>query len=106
MWKYRYIWCLLIEYFQLNCEESNGNLYCGKIKIVIIHKINFFSLDSKRSMLTGQCKPKHFECTPGECIPSPWVCDGEEVRFMGGEGERRNYVRHKVARYVTDANCL
>lgn len=31
-------------------------------------------------MLSGQCKPKHFECLPGECIPSPWVCDGEEVR--------------------------
>lgn len=29
----------------------------------------------------SQCKPKHFECLPGECIPSPWVCDEEEVKF-------------------------
>ena len=36
-------------------------------------------LVSKKSHLTGNCKPKHFECMPGECIPSPWVCDGEEV---------------------------
>ncbi|CAK9820681.1 Prss12 [Anthophora plagiata] len=33
---------------------------------------------SPKSLLTGKCKPKHFECSPGECIPSPWVCDGEE----------------------------
>ncbi|XP_023316403.1 uncharacterized protein LOC106653221 isoform X3 [Trichogramma pretiosum] len=33
---------------------------------------------AKKSHLTGNCKPKHFECSPGECIPSPWVCDGEE----------------------------
>jgi hypothetical protein len=37
---------------------------------------------SKKSHLTGRCKPKHFECLPGECIPSPWVCDGEEVRSV------------------------
>ncbi|XP_018372656.1 PREDICTED: uncharacterized protein LOC108767342 isoform X3 [Trachymyrmex cornetzi] len=43
------------------------------------------SIDSKRSMLTGQCKPKHFECTPGECIPSPWVCDGEEDCTNGAD---------------------
>lgn len=34
---------------------------------------------SQRSLTTGRCKPKHFECMPEECIPSPWVCDGEEV---------------------------
>lgn len=43
--------------------------------------ITFFLENPKRSTLTGQCKPKHFECMPGECIPSPWVCDGEEVRY-------------------------
>ncbi|KAL0104423.1 hypothetical protein PUN28_017273 [Cardiocondyla obscurior] len=43
------------------------------------------NIDSKRSMLTGQCKPKHFECTPGECIPSPWVCDGEEDCTNGAD---------------------
>ena len=34
---------------------------------------------TQRSLSGVQCKPKHFECMPGECIPSPWVCDGEEV---------------------------
>ncbi|XP_039312478.1 uncharacterized protein LOC105203625 isoform X3 [Solenopsis invicta] len=43
------------------------------------------NIASKRSMLTGQCKPKHFECTPGECIPSPWVCDGEEDCTNGAD---------------------
>ncbi|XP_012537284.2 uncharacterized protein LOC105837243 isoform X2 [Monomorium pharaonis] len=43
------------------------------------------NIESKRSMLTGQCKPKHFECTPGECIPSPWVCDGEEDCTNGAD---------------------
>ncbi|XP_077267025.1 uncharacterized protein LOC143900014 isoform X4 [Temnothorax americanus] len=43
------------------------------------------NIDSKRSMLTGQCKSKHFECTPGECIPSPWVCDGEEDCTNGAD---------------------
>lgn len=38
-------------------------------------------LGSPKSLLTGKCKPKHFECMPGECIPSPWVCDGEEVCY-------------------------
>ncbi|XP_043272593.1 uncharacterized protein [Venturia canescens] len=33
---------------------------------------------TERSAVGGKCKPKHFECRPGECIPSPWVCDGEE----------------------------
>ncbi|XP_046614568.1 uncharacterized protein LOC124302404 isoform X6 [Neodiprion virginianus] len=31
-----------------------------------------------RTVTAGRCKPKHFECTPGECIPSPWICDGQE----------------------------
>ncbi|XP_026825303.1 uncharacterized protein LOC105281160 isoform X1 [Ooceraea biroi] len=43
------------------------------------------NIDPKRSMLSGQCKPKHFECTPGECIPSPWVCDGEEDCTNGAD---------------------
>ncbi|XP_072745020.1 uncharacterized protein [Anoplolepis gracilipes] len=43
------------------------------------------NIDPKRSMLTGQCKPKHFECLPGECIPSPWVCDGEEDCTNGAD---------------------
>ncbi|XP_029676576.1 uncharacterized protein LOC115243589, partial [Formica exsecta] len=46
------------------------------------------NIDPRRSMLTGQCKPKHFECMPGECIPSPWVCDGEEDCTNGAD-ERR-----------------
>ncbi|KAL6449111.1 hypothetical protein ACFW04_000663 [Cataglyphis niger] len=46
------------------------------------------NIDPKRPMLTGQCKPKHFECMPGECIPSPWVCDGEEDCTNGAD-ERR-----------------
>ncbi|XP_076673299.1 uncharacterized protein LOC143371719 isoform X2 [Andrena cerasifolii] len=43
------------------------------------------SAGSQRSRLTGQCKPKHFECLPGECIPSPWVCDGEEDCTNGAD---------------------
>ncbi|XP_015519041.1 uncharacterized protein LOC107223760 isoform X6 [Neodiprion lecontei] len=31
-----------------------------------------------RTVTAGRCNPKHFECTPGECIPSPWICDGQE----------------------------
>ncbi|XP_058789027.1 uncharacterized protein LOC131662991 [Phymastichus coffea] len=46
--------------------------YCGKIV-------------SKKSHLTGNCKPKHFECLPGECIPSPWVCDGQEDCTNGAD---------------------
>ncbi|XP_076629433.1 uncharacterized protein LOC143345828 isoform X7 [Colletes latitarsis] len=40
---------------------------------------------SQKSPLPGQCKPKHFECLPGECIPSPWVCDGEEDCTNGAD---------------------
>ncbi|CAL7933954.1 unnamed protein product [Xylocopa violacea] len=43
------------------------------------------NLGSQRSRSTGQCKPKHFECLPGECIPSPWVCDGEEDCTNGAD---------------------
>ncbi|XP_076766671.1 uncharacterized protein LOC143433270 [Xylocopa sonorina] len=43
------------------------------------------NLGSQRSRSTGQCKPKHFECMPGECIPSPWVCDGEEDCTNGAD---------------------
>ncbi|XP_029171270.1 uncharacterized protein LOC114940706 isoform X2 [Nylanderia fulva] len=43
------------------------------------------NIDPKRSTLTGQCKPKHFECMPEECIPSPWVCDGEEDCTNGAD---------------------
>lgn len=61
-------------------NAKNMNKYlCGQYNIKI--KVIIF-LDPKRSMLSGQCKPKHFECIPGECIPSPWVCDGEEVRYI------------------------
>lgn len=77
LWKCRYV---------LEVDQSFP-LYCTDANTVVIDDGNYpfssfflFSiLDPKRSMLTGQCKPKHFECSPGECIPSPWVCDGEEV---------------------------
>ncbi|XP_011143294.1 uncharacterized protein LOC105185459 isoform X2 [Harpegnathos saltator] len=65
------------------------------------------NIDPKRSTLTGQCKPRHFECMPGECIPSPWVCDGEEDCTNGAD-ERKCAVdlslfeksaRHKLEGY-------
>ncbi|XP_048513315.1 uncharacterized protein LOC105690556 isoform X5 [Athalia rosae] len=41
---------------------------------------------SNRSpVAAGRCKPKHFECTPGECIPSPWICDGVEDCTNGAD---------------------
>nr|XP_034174800.1 uncharacterized protein LOC117601744 isoform X3 [Osmia lignaria] len=43
------------------------------------------NVGSPKSILTGKCKPKHFECVPGECIPSPWVCDGEEDCTNGAD---------------------
>ncbi|XP_032680376.1 uncharacterized protein LOC116848411 isoform X2 [Odontomachus brunneus] len=43
------------------------------------------NIDPKQATLSGQCKPKHFECMPGECIPSPWVCDGEEDCTNGAD---------------------
>ncbi|XP_076659938.1 uncharacterized protein LOC143363221 isoform X5 [Halictus rubicundus] len=43
------------------------------------------NIESQRSRLSGQCKPRHFECLPGECIPSPWVCDGEEDCTNGAD---------------------
>ncbi|XP_015191626.1 PREDICTED: uncharacterized protein LOC107074585 isoform X1 [Polistes dominula] len=42
-------------------------------------------IESKKMHLSGQCKSKHFECLPGECIPSPWVCDGEEDCTNGAD---------------------
>ncbi|KAK2582941.1 hypothetical protein KPH14_009002 [Odynerus spinipes] len=43
------------------------------------------NVDSKRLHLSGQCKPKHFECLPGECIPAAWVCDGAEDCTNGAD---------------------
>ncbi|XP_078053270.1 uncharacterized protein LOC144478771 isoform X2 [Augochlora pura] len=43
------------------------------------------NIGSQRSRLSGQCKPKHFECMPGECIPTPWVCDGDEDCTNGAD---------------------
>ncbi|XP_012144579.1 uncharacterized protein LOC100879380 isoform X10 [Megachile rotundata] len=43
------------------------------------------NVGSPKSLLTGKCKPKHFECLPGECIPSPWVCDGDEDCTNGAD---------------------
>ncbi|XP_046753306.1 uncharacterized protein LOC124403977 isoform X4 [Diprion similis] len=39
----------------------------------------------RRTVTAGRCKPKHFECTPGECIPSLWICDGEEDCSNGAD---------------------
>ncbi|XP_063985117.1 uncharacterized protein LOC135166617 isoform X2 [Diachasmimorpha longicaudata] len=36
------------------------------------------SLGQARTPQGGQCKKGLFECLPEECIPSHWVCDGEE----------------------------
>ncbi|XP_017796224.1 PREDICTED: uncharacterized protein LOC108577555 [Habropoda laboriosa] len=36
------------------------------------------NIGSPKSIQAGKCKPKHFECAPGECIPSRWVCDEEQ----------------------------
>jgi len=46
--------------------------------------------------LTGQCKPKHFECTPGECVPSPWVCDGEEVKYTHTHTHTHTHARART----------
>ncbi|XP_054002582.1 uncharacterized protein LOC128889196 isoform X3 [Hylaeus anthracinus] len=62
---------------------------------------------SQKSRLTGQCKPKHFECLPGECIPSPWVCDGEEDCTNGADEMActshidlfKKYSKHKLEGY-------
>ncbi|XP_020289719.1 uncharacterized protein LOC109857630 isoform X2 [Pseudomyrmex gracilis] len=43
------------------------------------------NIDPRKPKLSGQCLPKHFECMPGECIPSPWVCDGEEDCTNGAD---------------------
>ncbi|KAJ8674874.1 hypothetical protein QAD02_010660 [Eretmocerus hayati] len=65
--------------------------YCGKIL-------------SKKARLTGTCKPKHFECLPGECIPAPWVCDGQTDCTNGADEEKcsshlfffKKYANHKL----------
>ncbi|XP_035729652.1 uncharacterized protein LOC118444946 isoform X3 [Vespa mandarinia] len=62
-------WCFVSFYGEKEyCDIPS----CGKI-------------GSKKLLLSGQCKPKHFECLPGECIPSPWVCDGEEDCTNGAD---------------------
>ncbi|XP_047361055.1 uncharacterized protein LOC124953555 isoform X3 [Vespa velutina] len=62
-------WCFISFYGEKEyCDIPS----CGKI-------------GSKKLLLSGQCKPKHFECLPGECIPSPWVCDGEEDCTNGAD---------------------
>ncbi|XP_011499966.1 PREDICTED: uncharacterized protein LOC105363863 [Ceratosolen solmsi marchali] len=66
--------------------------YCGKIL-------------SKNSHLTGNCKPKHFECLPGECIPSPWVCDGEEDCTNGADEKKcSSYMSFykKISKHMLD----
>ncbi|XP_066599757.1 uncharacterized protein teq isoform X5 [Prorops nasuta] len=62
-------WCFIGEYGR---REYCDIPACGKI-------------EQKRTQTTGQCKPKHFECSPGECIPAPWVCDGEEDCTNGAD---------------------
>ncbi|XP_076175064.1 uncharacterized protein LOC143150566 isoform X4 [Ptiloglossa arizonensis] len=62
---------------------------------------------SPKSVSMGQCKPKHFECLPGECIPSPWVCDGEEDCTNGADERAcisytnlyKKYSKHKLQGY-------
>ncbi|KAI4492325.1 hypothetical protein M0802_009835 [Mischocyttarus mexicanus] len=64
-------------------------------------------MDSKKMRLSGKCKPKHFECLPGECIPSPWVCDGEEDCTNGADERScidhlnlyQKYAKHKLEGY-------
>ncbi|KAK1135090.1 hypothetical protein K0M31_007860 [Melipona bicolor] len=65
------------------------------------------NLGSQRSVSMGQCMPRHFECSPGECIPSTWVCDGEED-CTDGRDERscvsymdlyQKYSKHKLEGY-------
>ncbi|GAB1869312.1 Neurotrypsin [Camponotus japonicus] len=68
------------------------------------------NIDPKRSMLSGQCKPKHFECMAGECIPSPWVCDGEEDCTNGADERNcmldlnlfQKSAKHKLEGYDTE----
>ncbi|KAG7212821.1 hypothetical protein KM043_002178 [Ampulex compressa] len=43
------------------------------------------NLGFEKAPIGGQCKPKHFECLPGECIPSRWVCDGDEDCTNGAD---------------------
>ncbi|KAL2724827.1 hypothetical protein V1477_018688 [Vespula maculifrons] len=62
-------WCFTGSYGE---QEYCDIPSCGKI-------------GSKKLLLSGQCKPKHFECLPGECIPAPWVCDGEEDCTNGAD---------------------
>ncbi|XP_016839535.1 uncharacterized protein LOC100120629 isoform X3 [Nasonia vitripennis] len=71
--------------------------YCGKIL-------------SKKAHLTGSCKPKHFECSPGECIPSPWVCDGQEDCTNGADERKcsshinffKKYAKHRLDGYEVE----
>ncbi|XP_012286653.1 uncharacterized protein LOC105703113 isoform X2 [Orussus abietinus] len=62
-------WCFVGPHTE---RESCDLPSCGK-------------LATKKSLASGSCKPKHFECLPGECIPSPWVCDGEEDCTNGAD---------------------
>ncbi|XP_076175062.1 uncharacterized protein LOC143150566 isoform X2 [Ptiloglossa arizonensis] len=65
------------------------------------------NIGSPKSVSMGQCKPKHFECLPGECIPSPWVCDGEEDCTNGADERAcisytnlyKKYSKHKLQGY-------
>ncbi|XP_043522584.1 uncharacterized protein LOC122535258 isoform X3 [Frieseomelitta varia] len=65
------------------------------------------NLGSQRSVSMGQCMPKHFECSPGECIPSTWVCDGEEDCTDGRDESNcvsymdlyQKYSKHKLEGY-------
>ncbi|XP_076238933.1 uncharacterized protein LOC143182076 [Calliopsis andreniformis] len=58
----------------------------------------------KSPLIGGVCKSKHFECQPGECIPSPWVCDGEEDCTNGADEKDcishidsfQKYTKHKL----------
>nr|XP_031846097.1 uncharacterized protein LOC116432824 isoform X1 [Nomia melanderi] len=62
------------------------------------------NIGSQRSSLGGLCMPKHFECSPGECIPSQWVCDGEEDCRNGADESDcssqmdlyQKYAKHKL----------
>lgn len=35
------------------------------------------SIGSTRSPAGGQCKKSQFECSPNNCVPVEWLCDGE-----------------------------
>ncbi|XP_015110606.1 uncharacterized protein LOC107036887 isoform X2 [Diachasma alloeum] len=60
-----------------------------------------------RSPQGGQCKKGLFECLPEECIPSHWVCDGEEDCTNGKDekfcSQHLNFfektVQHKLEGY-------